>query len=121
MSHKHPLAVIREQIVEASLNPMTSGQKAVEIDRALERAGLVILPAELVALLGLAISHGEMSNLTLLSYLKDHKLVERVAFDPAIHSDGSEDTLPGDPYLVYGPAIVSVLNVAKRYLNRALH
>ncbi|WP_047308824.1 hypothetical protein [Rhodopseudomonas palustris] len=120
MQHNDALTVIRNQIVESSINPTTSGQKAVDIEYALERAGLAIIPKDLVVLLGLIISRLGIDSYTLLCYLRDHGFAEQVPFDPSLNTSANDDAMPGDLYLKYGPAITAIMSQARAHLAGVL-
>jgi hypothetical protein len=88
-----------------------------EIKRGIDLSGGVIVPNEVAALLAYVINLGCVSPEELQAALLALGLAQRVAYDPDVHSCDSEYILPGDPYIVYSPALIRVRDHGNKHLQ----
>lgn len=121
MQHNGPLAVIRQYFVESGGAQASPGLKAVEVERALERAGYLMISAEAMAAFACIVSNLGCSAFQFTSLLRRLGLAKVVPFDPAKHDAGGEEIMPGDDFLEYSQAIKDVLQHARPHLAGRLH
>jgi hypothetical protein len=116
MPHSDPLTVLRNHVLAAEGEQASPGQKAVDIERALERAGYTIISNEAAALLTVIVSRRGVSEFGLDQLLLDLGLAKLVQYDPQVHSTNS-DISAGADYLQYSTALMAVLERGRDHVS----
>ncbi|HEY0329623.1 MAG TPA: hypothetical protein VGC77_11045 [Rhodopseudomonas sp.] len=119
MKRKDPLTVLRDHVIATDDQTGSPGMKAVDIERALERAGFAIMSNEAAALLAFIVSRRGINEPVLDQVLIDLGLAHIVPYDPAQHTGGSDQMLPGDSYLKYSDALSAVLEHGRVHISAA--
>lgn len=120
MSHD-PLTVIRNYFVETGDMKASPGTKAVEVETALERAGLTVVSTEVVAAFAAIVAYGSVSPLGLQMLIARLGLGTIVPFDPTKHDAHGAEIEPGAEYLEYSKALIESLRLARPHLRGALN
>ncbi|MGX9428023.1 hypothetical protein [Bradyrhizobium sp. LeoA1S1] len=121
MQHNDPLAVIRQYFVESGDAKASPGTKAVEVERALERAGYAVISAQAMAAFACIVANLGCTAFQFTALLQRLGLATVVPFDPAKHDAGGAEIAPGDDFLEYAPALRDVLQHARPHLAGRLH
>ena len=117
MQRKDSLTVIRDHVIATDGQAASPGMKAVEIERALERAGLTIISTEAVTLLAYIISRNGITAEKLDRIMLDLKLATVVAYDPALHTGGHNGMEPGDPFLKYSDGLTALFRRIRPHIE----
>lgn len=116
------LTVIRNYFSEqGDAKNCTPGTHAVQLDCELERNGMAVVPMNVAIIFACILSRGEIDAVSLNSMLITYGLAEIVKYDPNVNTGGGEDSLPGDPYLKYSPALMSLLSLVRPHLVGNTH
>lgn len=121
MQHNDPLAVIRQYFVERGDAQASPGTKAVEVERALERAGYLVISAQATAAFACIVANMGCSAFQFTLLLQRLGLAKVVPFDPAKHDAGGEEIAPGHDFLEYSQALKDVLQHARPHLAGTFH
>lgn len=121
MQHNDPLAVIRQYFVESGDAQASPGMKAVEVERALERAGYLVLSAQAAAAFACIVANMGCTAFQFSSLMQGLGLAKVVPFDPAKHDAGGAEIAPGDDFLEYSQTLRDVLIHARPHFSGPLH
>ncbi|MDX3966123.1 MAG: hypothetical protein QHD01_05925 [Bradyrhizobium sp.] len=121
MQHNDPLTVIRQYFVESGAAQASPGTKAVEVERALERAGLAVVSADVMAAFAVVVTNMGCTAFQFAALMQQLGLAKIVPFDPARHDACGEEIMVGDDFLEYSPALKAVLMHARPHLAGVRH
>jgi hypothetical protein len=121
MQRNDPLAVIRQYFVESGDAIASPGMKAVEVERALERAGYTVVSADVAAAFAVVVTHMGCNAFQFSALMQQLGLAKVVPFDPAKHDAAGEEIAEGADFLEYSEALRAVLLHARPHLLGAVH
>jgi hypothetical protein len=119
MRHRTTLQVLRDHVIASEGQQSTPGLKAVEIERALERAGMTVVPVDIIAAFGAIVAFDGASPLQLHTLLVRLGLAKIVPFNPEAHVCSNEIE-PGADFLEYGEALKAALKMSSPHLRGPL-
>jgi hypothetical protein len=108
MSHNTPFNTLVGHFSERHDEHETAMVQAVDVLDTIKQAGLVIVPADVIAVLAIVISSDGASIYQLQDLLKTF-------------GDVLPDTMPGDSYLKYSDALSAVIRLAKPHVTGRVH
>jgi hypothetical protein len=120
MQRKDSLTVLRDHVIATDGQTASPGMKAVEIERALKRAGLTIISNEAMAAFACIVSYSGCTAFQFATLMQRLGLAQVVPFDPAKHDAGGEEIEPGSDFLEYSDALKGVLKHAQPHLRGRL-
>jgi hypothetical protein len=117
MPRNDPLSVIRSYFVVSNGAKASPGLRAVEVECALQRAGMTIVSSEVAAVFAAIVSHGCVSGFQLQVLLIQLGLAKIVPFDPEKHDPAGAEIAKGADFLEYSQSLIDVMRFAKPHLR----
>lgn len=114
MQHEPEALIARME--ERTEDLVRAMRRLESIKRSIDTHGGRIVSNEIVALATLVICNGGIGPAELIDVMQALKLGKIVPFDPATHTGGNDELLPGDPYLLYSPEVMRLLEHGREHL-----